>query len=117
MTLFTPVKSSDSDPDSRRMEVIYFSNEFPQEDLSDLFRHLHNHAKDRNHPLLAKFIEGSTWAIRDEIARLPTALQRLIDPLETILGWAENDSLRRSEICAAVEGVLLVVLQLGTYIG
>ena len=117
MPVYTPTTSSDSDGDVNKMEVIYFSNEFPRDDLQDLFRRLHNHSKDSHHPLLAQFISETTWAIKDEIRKLPTEMRQLIPPFETIFSWAENTELREGLICGAVEGVLLIVVQLATYIG
>ena len=117
MPVYTPTTSSDSDGDANKMELVYFSNEFPRDDLQDLFRGLHNHSKDNRHSILAQFIIETTWAIKDEVRRLPTELKQLIPPFETILNWAENTELREGLICGAVDGVLLVVIQLATYIG
>ena len=99
------------------MELVYFSNEYPKEDLQDLFRRLHNHSRDKHHPLLAQFLNEATSAVKDEIRRLPTELKQLIPPFETLLSWAENTELRQGLICGAVDGVLLIVVQLATYIG
>ena len=99
------------------MELVYFSNEFPRDDLQDLFRRLHNPSKDKHHPSLAQFINETTWAVKDEVRRLPTELKQLIPPFENVLSWAENTELREGLICGAVDGVLLVVVQLATYIG
>jgi len=99
------------------MELIYFSNEFPWDDLQSLFRRLHNHSKDKHHSILAQFINEATWAVKEEVRRLPTELKQLIPPFETVLSWAENTELRESLICGAVDGVLLVIVQLATYIG
>lgn len=117
MPIYTPSTSSESDAYSSNMELVYFSNEFPREDLQDLFRRIHNHSKDRQHPLLAQFLSEATWAVKDEIRRLPTELKQLIPPFETILAWAEHTELREGLICGAVDGVLLIVIQLATYIG
>ncbi|KAF2178414.1 putative polyketide synthase [Zopfia rhizophila CBS 207.26] len=117
MPIYTPTGSSDSDGDLRKMELVYFSNELPRDDLQDLFRRLHNHSKDKRHPILAQFINEATWAVKDEVWRLPTELKQLIPPFETVLSWAENTELREGLICGAVDGVLLVVIQLATYIG
>lgn len=99
------------------MELVYFSNEYPKEDLQDLFRRLHNHSKDKHHPVLAQFINEATWAVKDEIRRLPTEQRQIIPPFETVLSWAENSELQKGQICGAVDGVLLIVVQLATYIG
>jgi monodictyphenone polyketide synthase len=100
-----------------KLEVIYFGNELPKEDLQDVFRRLHNHSKDARHPLLARFIANSTQAIKDEVCRLPSEMNQLIPPFETILSWAENNDLREGLICGAVDGALLTIAQIGTYIG
>lgn len=99
------------------MELVYFGNEFPKEDLTDVFRRLHNHSKDRHYPILARFIQEATWAINDEVRQLPSELKRLIPPFDTILNWAENTELREGLIRGAVDGVLLIAVQLGAYIG
>ncbi|KUJ11670.1 putative polyketide synthase [Mollisia scopiformis] len=115
--IYTPAVSSESDGDLRKMELVYFSNEFPREDLQDLFRRLNNHSKDRHHPVLARFISEVTWAVKDEIRRLPTELKQLFSPFDTVFSWADDTKLRDGLLCGAVDGVLLIVVQLATYIG
>ena len=100
-----------------KSEVIYFGNELPKEDLQDVFRKLHLHSKDIRHPLLARFIVESTQAIKEEVCRLPSELRQHIPPFDTILTWAELHDLREGPICGAVDGVLLTIAQIGTYIG
>ena len=117
MAIYTPTTGSNSDGEASEMEIVYFSNEFPRDDLQDLFRGLHNHSKDNRHSILAHFIAQTTLAVKDEVRRLPTELKQLIPPFTTILSWAENAELREGLICGAVDGVLLVVIQLATYIG
>ncbi|KAL5345167.1 Non-reducing polyketide synthase PKS8-1 [Pseudogymnoascus australis] len=117
MPVHTPITDSESDDGPRKMELIFFSNDFPRDDLHDVFRRLHNHSKDKHFPVLAQFIHESTWAIKDEIRQLPTELKQLIPPFNTLLAWAENTQLREGLICSAVDGVLLVLVQLATYIG
>lgn len=116
MPIYTPITDSDSDTDSPKMELVYFSNEFPRKDLQDIFRSLHNHSKIKHHPILTQFIHEATWVIKDEIRRLSTKLKQLIPSFETILSWAENAELRKDLICDAIDGVLLIVVQLATYI-
>ncbi|OBT74264.1 Type I Iterative Polyketide synthase (PKS) [Pseudogymnoascus sp. 05NY08] len=117
MPAHTPTTDSESDEWSRKMEVVYFSNDFPKDDLLDVFRRLHNHSKDKHFSVLTKFIHEATWAIKEEVRQLPSELKQLIPPFNTLLAWAENTQLREGLICCAVEGVLLVVAQLATYIG
>lgn len=99
------------------MELVYFGNEFPRDDLVDVFRRLHNHSKDRHHTLLSRFVDEATWAVKEEIRKLPNEMKKLFSPFETILSWAEDTTLREGLICGAVEGVLLIVVQLSAYIG
>jgi monodictyphenone polyketide synthase len=98
------------------MEVICFNNEFPKEDLQDIFRLLHNRSKDRRHPLLAQFICEATLAVKDEANQLPHGLKQLIPPFETLFTWSENTELREGLLCGAVDGVLLVLVQISLYI-
>jgi hypothetical protein len=115
MAIYTP--PSDSQDESCKMKLVYFSNEFPHDDLQGLLRRLHNHSKDRRHPILARFIDEATLAIRDEVRRLPNKLEELIPPFETILNFADQPELRKGPLCGSVDGVLLCLVELGTYIG
>ena len=100
-----------------KMKVAYFSNEFPHDDLQDLLRRVHNHSKDRRHPILANFINEATLAVRDEVRQLPTALKKLVPPFETILNFAEFAELRKGPLGGAIDGVLLCAVELGAFIG
>ena len=115
MSIYTP--PSDSQGESRKMKLFYFSNEFPHDDLQDLLRRLHNHSKDRRHTILASFIDEATLAIRDEVRRLPTALKALIPPFETVLNFAEHAELRKGPLSGSIDGLLLCVVELATIIG
>ncbi|KID65403.1 Non-reducing polyketide synthase [Metarhizium brunneum] len=117
MVIHTPNTISDSDGELCKMNFIYFSNEFPKGDLQDLLRLLHSHSKDKHHPVLAQFIDEATRAVKDEVRALPSELKDLIPSFTTILSWAEDGGLREGLICGAVDGVLLVVVQLAAYIG
>ncbi|RMZ83617.1 hypothetical protein DV738_g925, partial [Chaetothyriales sp. CBS 135597] len=99
------------------MELIYFSNEFPKEDLRDVFRLLHNHSKNARNTLLAQFLTEATRAVKDEVRRLPSELKQLIPPFQTLLSWVENTELREGLLCGSIDGVLLVIAQIGSYIG
>ena len=98
------------------MELIYFSNEFPKEDLQSIFRQVHSLSKDRSHPLLARFLTEATIAVKEEIARLPSKHRQLFSPFESLLAWAEDTDLRTGILCGAVDGVLLVLTQVAAYI-
>ncbi|KAK3629711.1 Non-reducing polyketide synthase PKS8-1 [Elasticomyces elasticus] len=102
--------------EATKMHLVYFSNEFPRHDLQTLFRRVHHHSKDKQLTTLAHFIDEATWVVKDEVRRLPTELKKLVGPFETLLSWAENTDLREGLISGAVDGVLLIVAQIATYI-
>nr|A0A411PQP9.1 RecName: Full=Atrochrysone carboxylic acid synthase Agnpks1; Short=ACAS; AltName: Full=Agnestins biosynthesis cluster protein pks1; AltName: Full=Non-reducing polyketide synthase Agnpks1 [Paecilomyces divaricatus]QBG38888.1 nr-PKS [Paecilomyces divaricatus] len=99
-----------------KMKLIYFSNEFPPDDLHTLFRELHNHSKDRRHPILARFLEEATLAVREEVRRLPAHLRALIPPFESIWNFADFADLRKGQLCGSIDGILLCSVELGTLI-
>ncbi|KKK15179.1 hypothetical protein P175DRAFT_0472734 [Aspergillus ochraceoroseus IBT 24754] len=115
MSIYTP--PSDSQEEYSKMKLLYFSNEFPKDDLQDLYRHLHNHSKDRQHPLLARFIEEATLALRDEVRQISMSLKALMPAFETVLNLVDYPDLRKGPLCGSIEGVLLCVLEIGTLIG
>ncbi|KAI0128181.1 putative polyketide synthase [Hypoxylon sp. NC0597] len=114
MVIYTPSRSSDSEP--TKMKLIYFSNEFPNDDLQKLFRRLLQRSKDRRHLYLARFIDEATLAVREEARQLPPVLQALIPPFETILDFAGFTDLRKGPLCGSIEGILLCAVELGTLI-
>jgi monodictyphenone polyketide synthase len=99
------------------MKVVYFGNELPQDGLQAICRRLHAYTKDRRYPLLARFIEESTWAVRDEVRQLHATQKALVTPFESVLHLAEQPELCKGPLCGSIEGVLLCVIQLGTFIG
>ncbi|KAG9871680.1 putative polyketide synthase, partial [Aureobasidium melanogenum] len=117
MTSIDTPTSSESDDGSRKMDLVYFSNDFPKDDLQTLFRHLRNQSKTRQHTILAHFLATATSSLKHEIQALSAELKQSFRPFESLLDWADDAELRRSSLCGAVDGVLLVILQLGAYIG
>ncbi|KAL2830748.1 hypothetical protein BDW59DRAFT_169946 [Aspergillus cavernicola] len=115
MPVFTPQSSSQAD--DSKMKLLYFSNEFPKDDLQGLFRRVHNHTKDRRHPILARFIDEATLAVRDEVRQLSTSLKSLVPAFETVLNLADYPDLRIGPLGGSLEGVLLCVLEIATVIG
>ncbi|KAF7162428.1 hypothetical protein CNMCM5623_007719 [Aspergillus felis] len=112
---FTP--SSGSPTAEKGMKVVYFGNELPHDGLQGVCRRLHAYTKDRRHPLLARFIEESTWAVRDKVRQLHAAQKALVPPFESVLHLAEHPELCKGPLCGSIEGVLLCAIQLGTFIG
>ena len=115
MPIYTP--PSDSQGDSRKMKLVYFSNEFPHDDLQDLLRRLHNHSKATRHSILASFVNEATLALHDEVRRLPTPLRSLIPPFETIFNLADDAELRKGPLSGSIDGILLCAVELATFIG
>lgn len=99
------------------MKLLYFSNEFPNDDVQELYRGLVVRSKDRKHPLLARFIEDATLAVKDELWSLSAAQRALFPTFENVFELADYPQLRKGPLCGSVEGVLLCVLQLATLIG
>lgn len=97
--------------------LFYFSNEFPKGDLQDLFRQAHNRSKLEQHKSLAQFIQDATQIVKEEIQELSMELQHLFKPFESVLTWAEDHELREGALSGAVDGVLLIVAQISTFIG
>ncbi|KAI1267881.1 putative polyketide synthase [Xylariaceae sp. FL1019] len=118
----SPVTTSQSggfsEIEAAGMKLVYFSNEFPRDNLSTLLRLLRQHSKSRRHPILARFIDEATLAIRDEVKSLPRALKSVIPPFESILDFADFSELRlRGALCESINGTLLCTLQIAAYIG
>ncbi|KAK2878176.1 Type I Iterative PKS [Arthroderma sp. PD_2] len=103
--------------DDAQATLLYFGNEFPNDDLNDLFRRLLQHSKDRRFRLLAAFLEEATIVIQDEIAKLPHQVKSQVPHFDNILTLSENGYLRELGLGAAMESALLIALQLGLFIG
>ncbi|KAI9376384.1 hypothetical protein BJX61DRAFT_392728 [Aspergillus egyptiacus] len=115
MAVYTPQSSPQAE--YSKMKLLYFSNEFPKDDLQGLFRRLHNHTKDRQHSILARFVDETTLAIRDEVRQLPTSVKSLVPAFETVLNLADYPELRKGPLSGSLDGVLLCVLEIATLIG
>lgn len=115
MVVNTPSSSSSSE--AGKMQVLYFSNELPNNDLQQLFRRLHNHAKDRKHPVLARFIQEATSAVVEEVRLLPSGVRALVPPFESVLNLADLSDMHKGPLGGAIEGVLHCVAELASLIG
>jgi len=98
------------------MKLIYFSNELPRDDLQGLLRELHQLSRDRQHHTLARFLEDSTLAVRDEIRQLPAGLRAILPPFESIIAFADFPELRQGPLCESIAGILLCTVELGSFI-
>ncbi|KAL4983906.1 ketoacyl-synt-domain-containing protein [Aspergillus falconensis] len=95
----------------------YFGNEFPNDDVNELFRHLLQHSKDRRFRTLSAYLEESTLVLQDEIARLPHVVRSRVPHFDNIVTLSEEGYLRDLGLGAAMESAFLLVLQLGLLIG
>ncbi|THC91909.1 hypothetical protein EYZ11_008639 [Aspergillus tanneri] len=102
--------------DTPRSRLVFFGNEFPSDDLKDLFRRLHQHSKDRRFRLLSIFLHESAAILKEEKAKLPQQLQELVPHFDTVCTLAEVD-FRQGALGAAMESALLTILELGMFIG
>jgi hypothetical protein len=104
-----------------RAKVLYFSGEIPQGDPEGdqrvLFRKLHLLSKERNYPILALFLETITWAMKEEQRRLIRAQREMIPTFESILDLTDHVvELRKTPLGGAIERVLVLAFQLGSFI-
>lgn len=99
------------------MNVLYFSNELPSDDLRELSRCLHVHSKDMRHLHLAAFLDQALVAFKAESEKISPSLKTLLPPLESLLNLANFPDLRKGPLAGAIEGVLLLVIELSTFIG
>ncbi|KAL5343924.1 hypothetical protein BJX70DRAFT_405163 [Aspergillus crustosus] len=97
--------------------LIFFGNEFPNDDLKGLFRSLLRLSKDRRFRQLAAFLEESTSVLKKEVAALPKPLRDLVPHFHSLLPLTELGDFRQGPLGAAMESALLTVLELGMFIG
>lgn len=104
-----------------RVKVLYFSGEIPQGDpegdQQELFRQLHLLSQDKTYPILASFLKAVTSAVKDECGRMTRGQKDVIPSFESVLDLTEHVlDLRKTSFGAAVERVLVLVFQLGSFI-
>ncbi|ORY60945.1 beta-ketoacyl synthase domain-containing protein [Pseudomassariella vexata] len=110
----TPSTEGLSDFTSR---LLFFSNEFPNDDLRDLFRRLHTHSKRQRFRLLAIFLDACGDMVHEEVAALPLHLKKLVPPFKSVLSLADDPGFRQGPVGGALESALLCVLEIGMFIG
>lgn len=113
----TPSSLSTDASNDFTTELVFFSNEFPNDDLQDLFRRLHRHSKDKRFRFLATFLEECTAVIKEEALKLPQPLQDLLPSFQTVLTLANHGKFQQGPLGGALESALLCVLEIGMLIG
>lgn len=99
------------------MKVLYFNNELPNDDLHLLLKRLYLRSKNHGHPILARFFEQATSAVRAEVRQLSSEQKKLFPSFESITDLAGDIELRKSILRSSVDGVLHCFFQIATYIG
>ncbi|KAJ5089210.1 polyketide synthase [Penicillium argentinense] len=98
--------------------LAFFGNDFPSDNLTELFRRLHRWSKDKKFCTLASFLEECVATIKNEILGLSQPVPREVSALQTILGLVEGwEAIRTTPIGGALESALLCMLQVGVLIG
>ncbi|KAK8108545.1 polyketide synthase [Apiospora sp. TS-2023a] len=102
-------------------KVLYFSGEIPQGDPEGdqrvLFRKLHLLGKERDNVVLGSFLHSITLAVKDECSRLARPQRELIPPFESVLDLTDHVvQLRKTPLGGAIERVLVLVFQVGSFI-
>lgn len=109
----TPASDSTDGINDFTIKLAFFSNEFPNDDLKDLFRRLQRNSKDRRFRFLALFLDEVNAVLREELLKLPQALQSLLPPFQTTLSLVD---FCQGPLGGAIESVLLCVLEIGMFI-
>lgn len=102
-------------------KILYFSGEIPQcgpdGDQRALFRKLKLLSKERDHTTLASLLECVTLGLKDEIRRLSRPQRDLIPSFESVLDLTDHVvKLRKTRLGGAIERVLVLVVQLGSFV-
>lgn len=104
-------------PGKKKVRVLHFGNEFPPDDLHQLFRRLRLRSKHEDCLLLRQFLSRCAVVIRDEVRHLPAQLRSLFPPIGNVLDLISIPNWRRGPLSGAMEGVLLSLLEMGLFIG
>lgn len=98
--------------------LAFFGNDFPSDNLTDIFRRLHRWSKDKRFRVLGLFFDECVAVLRQEIAGLSQPIPREVSSLQTILGLVDGwEAIRTTPVGGAIESALLCVLQIGVLIG
>lgn len=102
-------------------KIVYFSGEIPQGDPEgdqrDLFRTLRLLSKERDYPVLYSFLDSVTSTLKEECKTLTKPQRQLMPCFESVLDLTDYViQLRKTSLGAAIERVLVLVFQLGSFI-
>lgn len=97
--------------------LFYLSNEFPPDELHDVFRRLRSRSKTQRHPVLRSFLSQATLVLREEISQLPGGLRSQLPPLGNAVDLLEARNLHSGPLAGALEGALLCLLHIASVVG
>ncbi|KAE8326987.1 hypothetical protein BDV39DRAFT_205400 [Aspergillus sergii] len=103
--------------DSKELQLYHFPNEYPTADLRGLVAHLRQCSKTASHVFLRLFLDDATITLREEFRLLPDDLKATLPPFGNILDLAELPNLSKLPFGSAIESIMLLVVQLGLFIG
>lgn len=115
-TMDTPSSLSTDGINDFTTKLVFFSNEFPNDDLQDLFRRLQRNSKNKRFRCLATFLEECTAIVKEETLKLPQPVQDLLPPFQTVLSLADQSQFQQGPLGGALESALLCVLEIGMFI-
>lgn len=98
-----------------KQTIVFFGNDFPH-DVNGVFRSLYRCSKDQRCSSLASFLSLSNDTIKDEVALLPRSWQKHVPPVTDFLAMFSDTAFRKGPLGGAMEGVYLVVFQIGCII-
>jgi asperthecin polyketide synthase len=114
----TPSSFSTDSMGRLKSRLAYFGNDFPSDNLADLFRRLHRWSKDKKFSFLALFIEGSVAVVKEELGKLSQPIPDGLTSIQNIVGLVEAfEPIRTAATGEAIASSLLCILQLGMLIG
>ncbi|KAJ5716446.1 polyketide synthase [Penicillium malachiteum] len=116
----TPSSISTSTDIERDLQhrLVFFGNDFPSDNLADLFRRLHRWSKDAKFRALALFLDESIAVLSTEISQLSQDIPGEVSCLQNVVGLVNAyEAVRTTPIGGALESSLLCVLQIGALIG
>lgn len=98
--------------------LLFFGNDFPSDNLGDLFRRLHRWSKDKRFTVLGLFLEDAVAVIKSEIGQLSQPVPEQVSSIQSIMGLVDAyEAIRITPIGASLESALLCTLQIAVLIG
>ncbi|WYZ36280.1 hypothetical protein EsH8_XII_000030 [Colletotrichum jinshuiense] len=117
MSTTTSSSSWDHTPEAASARLLFFGNDFPSDHAGNLFRVLSRSSAHLKCAQLAHFIKLCNYVLKDEISKLPKRWQDDVPCFDNVLDLIDDDKFRKGPLGGAVEGVFLIIFQIGMLIG